>query len=73
MHGLDYVDIRKGQINVADTEAQKFGTAQAGVQGSLGARFTVTPKFWVDVGLMEDLRSQSAPDIVFQLLLGVRL
>ena len=61
-----------------DTHSELLDTgvvqvAQAGVQGSLGARFRVTPNFWVDVGVMEDLRSQSSPDIVFQLALGARL
>ncbi len=54
-------------------DAGVIQVAEAGVQGSLGTRFRVTPRLWVDVGVVEDIRRQSSPDVVFQLLLGARI
>ncbi|MEM7079285.1 MAG: DUF3187 family protein [Pseudomonadota bacterium] len=47
--------------------------AEGGVLGTLGGRLGVTPKFWVDFALIEDLKNESASDVVFQILLGADL
>ena len=47
--------------------------ADTGILGTLGARVDVTPRLWMDLGLIEDLDAKSGSDVVFQLLLGARL
>lgn len=47
--------------------------ADGGVLGTLGGRIGVTERFWVDLGVIEDLDNKSASDVVFQVLLGTKL
>jgi len=42
-------------------------------QGTIGARWRVSDRFWSDFGLTEDLSSNSTSDIGFQMMLGARL
>jgi len=46
--------------------------AQAAVQGTLGGRWLFSPHGWLSFAVIEDLRADSAPDVVFQLALGRR-
>ena len=64
----------KAQLD-GHTELIGTGLDQASgeaLQGSVGARFAVNNKFWMDIALSEDLVSDSSPDAVFQFLLGTR-
>ncbi|MCR9277695.1 MAG: DUF3187 family protein [Pseudomonadaceae bacterium] len=56
---------------MVDTSATQV--SHGAVQGTLGGRYRVNSDFWFDVALVEDIRSQSSPDVIFQLLLGIRL
>lgn len=47
--------------------------ADGGVLGTLGGRIGVTDRFWVDLGIIEDLDNKSASDVVFQILMGTKL
>lgn len=47
--------------------------ADGGILGTLGARFALTNKLWLDMVIVEDLRNDSASDVIFQFLLGARL
>jgi len=60
-----------GHTKLIDTPITEL--SDGSLQATLGARVTVTPKLWIDAGLIEDLRHQSAPDVVFQLLIGAKL
>lgn len=46
--------------------------ADAGVLGTVGGRFGLTERLWMDVAIIEDLESESASDVVFQILLGTK-
>lgn len=46
--------------------------AEAAVQGTLGGRWLFSPHGWLSFAVIEDLRADSAPDVVFQLALGRR-
>lgn len=45
----------------------------AAIQGTLGGRIRMSPNAWLDLAVVEDLRSQSSSDVVFHIRLGVRL
>lgn len=45
----------------------------AALQGSLGARWRITPKLWSEFALTEDLVADSTSDVLLQLVLGVEL
>jgi len=55
---------------VIDTANPLLG--EGGVIGTLGGRFGVTERYWVDLSLIEDLANESASDIVFQILIGTK-
>ncbi len=64
-----------GQID-AHSELLDSGMKPAGgsaIQGTLGGRIRLSANAWLDLAVVEDLRSQSSPDVVFHILLGVRL
>ncbi len=44
--------------------------AEGGVLGTLGGRVQMSERFWLDLGLIEDLESESASDVIFQVKLG---
>ncbi len=46
--------------------------ADGAIQGTLGGRWLIASKYWLDLGVVEDLRPQSASDVVFQVLVGGR-
>ena len=46
--------------------------AQGGWLGSIGGRIGLTRKTWLDLAVVEDLYSESASDVVFQIKLGSR-
>lgn len=60
-----------GHSQVHDGPLVAFGGRA--LQGTLGARYTVTPKFTFELGLVEDLKTRSAADVIFQLQLNARL
>lgn len=47
--------------------------ADGGIMGTVGGRIGVTEKLWLDFAIIEDFDSESASDVVFQILLGARL
>ena len=47
--------------------------ADGGVLGTLGGRFGISDRLWVDLAIIEDLEAESASDVVFQILMGWRL
>jgi len=47
--------------------------AEGGVIGTIGTRVRLTPQFWLDLAIIEDLDDKSASDVAFQILLGARL
>jgi hypothetical protein len=46
--------------------------ADGGVLGTVGGRFGLTERLWMDVAIIEDLENESASDVVFQILLGTK-
>lgn len=60
-----------GYGNIVDTGVREF--AGAALQGTLGGTLRLAPRARLDLGLSEDLRSSSAPDVVFLMRLDVRL
>jgi hypothetical protein len=56
--------------SVIDTANPLLG--EGGVIGTLGGRFGVTERYWVDLSLIEDLANESASDVVFQILIGTK-
>lgn len=46
---------------------------RTGLQGTLGGRVFFKPSLWLDLGLVEDLYSNSSPDVIFHLSLHGRL
>ena len=46
--------------------------AQGGVLGTIGGRIGLTERLWVDLAIIEDLKNESASDVVFQILLGTQ-
>lgn len=46
--------------------------ADGGVLGTIGGRFGLTERLWLDLAIIEDLKNESASDVVFQILLGTR-
>jgi uncharacterized protein DUF3187 len=57
----------------AHTEVIKSGNpliADGGVLGTIGGRFGLTRRLWLDLAIIEDLKNESASDVVFQILLG---
>ncbi len=43
------------------------------LQGTLGGRVFLKPSFWLDLGVVEDLYSDSSPDVIFHVSLHGRL
>ncbi len=76
--GLQYaVTPRVALMAQVDTHSQLLGTgvpqaANGAVQGTLGGRWSISPKYWMDLGIIEDLRPQTSSDVVFQFLMGAR-
>jgi len=57
----------------AHTEVIENGNpliADGGVLGTIGGRFGLTERLWLDLAIIEDLKNESASDVVFQILLG---
>ena len=46
---------------------------RTGLQGTLGGRLFFKPSLWLDLGVVEDLYSNSLPDVIFHLSLHGRL
>ncbi|XOV84523.1 MAG: DUF3187 family protein [bacterium] len=46
--------------------------ADGGVLGTIGGRFGLTDRLWLDLAIIEDLQNESASDVVFQILLGTQ-
>jgi hypothetical protein len=64
-----------GQVD-AQSKLLDSGLGPAGgaaIQGTLGGRIRMSPNAWLDLAVVEDLRSQSSSDVVFHIRLGVRL
>ena len=40
--------------------------------GTLGGRVRLRDRLWLDLGVVEDLYSDSAPDVIFHLSIGNR-
>ncbi|MEZ5559569.1 MAG: DUF3187 family protein [Pseudomonadales bacterium] len=59
-----------GHGDLLDTAVPQV--AEWALQGTLGGRWWFSPKLWLELGVAEDLRSQTSSDVVFQLALGVR-
>lgn len=47
--------------------------ADGGVLGTIGGRIGITPRLWLDLSIIEDLKNEAASDVVFQFMLGARL
>lgn len=60
-----------GHGDVIDSDVDQLGGAA--LQGTLGGSLALSAGTWVDVGVSEDLSSESAPDVVFLLTVGSRL
>ena len=43
------------------------------LQGTLGGRIKLSQRFWLDLGVVENLTTKSAPDVTFQIMLGARI
>ena len=56
---------------VMDAALQEFGGGA--VQGTLGGRIRLTRRLWLDLGVVENLTTSSAPDVTFQISLAARL
>jgi hypothetical protein len=64
-----------GQLD-AHTELLDASVQQLGgsaLQGTLGGRILLSRRFWLDLGVVENLTTKSAPDVTFQIVLGSRL
>ncbi len=65
----------KGQLDyhsqLIDTPVDQLGGAA--LQGSFGASWQVTPKFFTQIAMAEDLTSDSTSDVLLQLLIGAAL
>jgi len=76
--GLQYgVTRRVTLLAQVDAHSQLLDTgvpqvANGAVQGTLGGRWSISPKYWMDLGVIEDLRPQTSSDVVFQFLMGAR-
>jgi len=46
---------------------------RTGLQGTLGGRLFFKPSLWLDLGVVEDLYSNSSPDVIFHMSLHGRL
>ncbi len=46
--------------------------ADGGVLGTIGGRFGLTERLWLDLAIIEDLKNESASDVVFQIILGTQ-
>ncbi len=63
-----------GQLD-AHTELLDSPLRQIGgsaLQGTLGGRIQLGQRFWLDLGVVENLTTKSAPDVTFQVVLGGR-
>jgi hypothetical protein len=60
-----------GHTKLIDTGVDQV--AGAALQGTLGARWSVTNKVWSDFTIIEDLKGDSTSDVAFQILIGARL
>jgi len=64
----------KGQLDyhgqLIDTSVEQLGGAA--LQGAFGVSWQVTPRFWSDLAMVEDLTSGSTSDVMLQLLLGTK-
>ena len=63
-----------GQLD-AHTELVDSAVKQIGgsaLQGTLGGRIELSQRFWLDLGVVENLTTKSAPDVTFQIVLGGR-
>lgn len=76
--GLQYAITRRVMLMAqVDAHSQLVDTgvpqaANGALQGTLGGRWSISPKYWMDLGVIEDLRPQTSPDVVFQFLMGAR-
>ena len=57
-----------GHSQLLDTGVPQ--AADGAIQGTLGGRWLISPRYWLSVGVIEDLRAQTASDVVFQLAMG---
>lgn len=63
-----------GQLD-AHTELMDARVRQLGgaaLQGTLGGRIRLGQRWWLDLGVVENLTTSSAPDVTFQVVLGAR-
>ncbi len=60
-----------GQTEIIDSPVKQ--AQGAAVQGTLGARIRVRERLFLDLGLVEDIRSRSSADVVFNLRLAAQL
>lgn len=60
-----------GQTEIIDSSVKQV--QGAAVQGTLGARVLVGERLYVDLGLVEDIRTRSSADVVFNLRLAAQL
>ncbi len=60
-----------GHTKLIDAELDQLGGAA--LEGSIGARFHFSSSFWGEIGVVEDLKSNSSSDVVFQVIIGARL
>ena len=47
-------------------------SAGAALQGTFGVSWQVTPRFWSDLAMVEDLTADSTSDVVLQLMIGTK-
>ena len=47
--------------------------AEGGLLGTLGGRIGLSPRWWLDLAVIEDLHHEAAADVALQLTLGARL
>ena len=61
-----------GQLDAQGELWEGVDHAGDAVQGTLGGRVRLGPRSWLDLGVVEDLRSKSSSDVVFQFSLTSR-
>ena len=64
----------KGQLDyqgqLIDVSIDQLGGAA--LQGTFGVSWQVTPRFWSDLAMVEDLTADSTSDVVLQLMIGTK-